>query len=192
MITFKQFINESRSAPLYHGTSMGLLYKMLDDGIQAKTQHNDFAVGRAPIKTTIYNGKRSAYPARDYKDTKKIPGVSLTRNFNFARKWAKANLGKISYTVVIELDQNALSQRYKIVPTNFYGWGSTIHGARAQGESNTTNEYEEFLITRSADEVIPWRYVKRIYTDDPHPSEELTSHCIVYGIDLVNKLQIKR
>lgn len=60
MITFKDFLTESRSAPLYHATTIDKFYGIMKSGkIEARTNH----AGVSPM------------------------GVSLTRSINTAFKW---------------------------------------------------------------------------------------------------------
>ena len=93
MISFKSFLTEARMAPLYHGTDAGGLVNILKDNTLKTGFEHEF------------------HPSK----TGKV--VSLTRDFKFASRWQ----GGPEYTLVIELDQQKLAQRYKIVPFNFYG-----------------------------------------------------------------------
>ena len=82
MISFKQFILESRSAPLYHGTT-------------AKSAESIVRVNR-------FN------TSDDWEDAAGS-GVALSRNIGVARKFAVRFLSNIDDGVVFELDQQKLS-----------------------------------------------------------------------------------
>lgn len=90
MISFKNFLIESRSAPLYHATSTKKAISIVDMDELRRASHPEDNIG-----------KRT---------------VSLTRNFTFARNW----LHGFGTGVIFELDQRKLSQRYKMVPYNYF------------------------------------------------------------------------
>lgn len=92
MIPFKQFLTESRSAPLYHATpAENAIAIIATDNLERSTHPEDRI------------GKRT---------------VSLTRNFIFARNWI-SELGNVA-GVIFEFDQRKLSQRFKIQPFNYF------------------------------------------------------------------------
>lgn len=119
MITFKQFLEESRSAPLYHGTNNHSATEILKS-----------------------NSLRSSY--FDEEDS-----ISFTRDLNFAKRWvlsADKNAYQeldASNVVVFEVDQQKLNQRYKISPFNFFD-----DKTRRRGHDNKRNEYEERVNNR--------------------------------------------
>lgn len=90
MISFKNFLTESRAAPLYHGTDSNKLISIIHEN---------------RIK-----------PAVDYGET--IPSISFTRSIKFATEWAKLTAWADPF--VIELDQQKLTYNYKLVPFNFF------------------------------------------------------------------------
>lgn len=91
MISFKQYITEARMAPLYHGTDLKSAAQILES--------DTLKLGDWSTKTH--------WPSKDGTI------ISLTRNLTFALKWEIDG-------IVFEFDQQKLSQRYKIVPFNFF------------------------------------------------------------------------
>lgn len=131
MISFKSYLTESRSAPLYHGTETLNGIEILYDNVM--------------------NTGKLREPGLD-KQT-----VSLTRDFTFARNWISEK-GFVS-GVIFEFDQRKLAQRYKIVPYSFFGQkvmgymksarempNSRVH-TNAKGKNyNFNNQFEEAVI----------------------------------------------
>jgi len=127
---FKQYLEEGRDAPLYHGTLYVKAKQILEsDSILANTEEN---INKAERKTK---------------------GVSLTRNYNLAIKFVDAKYGSLS-PIIFELDQRKLAQRYRIVPHNYYTTNDTISNydikdAPTRFTKETPgdfNEFEEFVI----------------------------------------------
>lgn len=140
MYTFRDFVTESKTYPLYHGAPMDAALSILRSGfIRGRTFHEKGLVA-ANLKV----------------QGPKISGVSSTRNFYFARRWSKDNL-------VFELDTQKISFNYRIVPVNYFSDGGRYNVARVAGEKNRKNEYEEFII--GGDLPIK-RYLKRIYVSE--------------------------
>lgn len=141
MITFKQFLEESRSAPLYHGTYIENLKGIILDnkGILPKTYHTE---------TKLLRGKNS---------NESVQGVSTSRSFDFA--------GNYKPGVVIELDQTMLAQNYKIIPIQF--WSNLGKTRKKEGVEAPTykNEYEEFIVTNRP---ISVKYIKRIWVSEKY------------------------
>lgn len=91
MITFKQFLSETRQAPLYHGTRFDRMHDILHDNTLKTSVRNN---------TKHYNGKGFD------------KAISLTRSLKTALEW-------VNYRgVIIELDRDKLRQKYKIRPVN--------------------------------------------------------------------------
>lgn len=151
MITFRTFLTESRSAPLYHGTTMSGLEGMLKTGIEPRTLHSNTRhmwVSNHKIKWNIGPG----FDGKDKYDVEKYAkGVSLSRNMKFS--------GQFSSGVVLELDQRRLAQRYKIVPFQYFA-NSRARAYETSSSSKVRNEYEEFVITNKS---IPFSFVNRIW-----------------------------
>lgn len=181
MISFKHFIIESRSAPLYHGTKKSVLEDMIKSGIKALTKQNAFAVGMEPMKKVNdkFMGGTTIAMKHPSRQSKPIWGISLSRSKRFATKWS-SDYSKDP--VVIEFDQRALAQRYKIVPISFYSWGAINRGSRAMGDSHDTNEFEEFVVVGKEGGIVPWRYVSAIYSNSP--SETIMDFCSSNNIKL--------
>jgi hypothetical protein len=91
MITFQEFLAESRSAPLYHATSVDIGIEICESNILKRSSISDPGVS----KTT----------------------VSLTRNLPFAVKWADL---RWNGGLIFQLDQQKLTQRYKIQPYSYF------------------------------------------------------------------------
>lgn len=149
MITFKQFLEESRSAPLYHGTSMPVLRNILvkKQGIQPRTRHTH--------KKLMMNAGTASESMRG------VQGVSASRNMHFASLFRSG--------FVLELDQRLLAQRYKIVPIQYFQsdeYDSGSFPARSSGnlgkKFDSDNEYEEFIVTNKP---IPVQFIKRLWID---------------------------
>jgi hypothetical protein len=146
-MNFKQFLEEGRDAPLFHATSLDSLNQILKGNIvKAWTTQN-------------INKKR-------------IDGVSLTRDFRFAKNWAMKTPFKMARSCVIEFDQRKLSQRYKIVPFNY-----SLMSSGAAREMNNS-EAEEFVIGPIKD---PNKYINKIHFTDnifynTEASKEVLNH----------------
>lgn len=101
MISFKQYLEESRSAPLYHA----LPY----DSYKEVMRYNELRA------ETIHKHDRVIPKS----DKNYIGVVSLTRSLPFAIRWGVRKSEGEPF-VVMELDQRKLTQRYKIVPYNHF------------------------------------------------------------------------
>lgn len=146
MISFKEFLTEARMAPLYHGTSVYFLEDIVKNGIRPLTTQSNKQIRIRPNNVVVSLSTNTEIPV--------LVGVSLSRNFNFSRHYGSG--------VVLELDQQKLTQNYRIVPFNFF---SSIGLTRRQAElggDHKRNEYEEFVITKKP---IPFSYVKRVFVD---------------------------
>lgn len=128
MIRFKQYLEESRSAPLYHATHTSNLESIMKNGFKAETMQ------------LIYQGNRSARLAQY--------GVSFARTMRASDDYVMRdlNLNKNHY-VVIEVDQIKINQRYKIVPFDYFN-----HLPYNLADKNLPNlrrsEAEEFVIIK--------------------------------------------
>lgn len=152
MKSFKQFITEGRDAPLYHATNFDFLEWIVKEGIEPRTYHLKSQLLKEPGYNDLTTGKQIAYMS--YKrDELAVTGVSTTRNFRFAKSFSV-------HGPILELDQRRLSQRYEIVPIQFFVGDAvfkTKSVARKSGE--ILNEYEEFILTKTP---IPFSYVTRL------------------------------
>lgn len=176
MISFKQYITEARMAPLYHGTYFPNAEKILNSNM---------------LKKGTY-GVPEHWPAKDGKI------VSLTRNLTFARKW-----DGVDYTVVFELDQNKLAQRYRITPFNYFSnvarripTSKVVHNSDYDFE----NQYEE-SVTKDITNldryltkiIVSTRCLKELKDSNLHPNgrhDIVLKHPLLYNIDtkeFVNK-----
>lgn len=166
VITFKQFLSEARTAPLYHGTDLRSAMQIFHEGaFTPSTAHNAWKLQPdkpRPIrldqkpddwsqeKLLDYNRKFYDWPSRVY-------GISTSRNSRYAKKWAKWR--NPDEYVVFELDQQKITHRYKIIPVNFFQHTSGM--ARNPGDiSHDNNEFEEFIVS---DKKIPISIVKKVY-----------------------------
>jgi hypothetical protein len=136
MIKLKQYLEEGRDAPLYHGTSVARAASIIEDNkLVGKTNH-----------TIINNYKKNI-----------IKGVSLSRDFK-ASVYLVFHEFDHNSCVVFEFDQRKLTQRHSVKPLNYYhttypelngrptkGLGARRMDSRMhRGEMN--NESEEFLV----------------------------------------------
>ena len=123
MISFKTFLFEARMAPLYHGTTLPNLRNILQFGIVSVTTH----IYSALMQSKFRGNATYKEPGRDIE---KFPdfyqGVSLTRDKQFALSWSGTK-GSSGISLAIQLDQQALASRYKIIPINY--WNKTINAA---------------------------------------------------------------
>lgn len=142
MINFKQFLTESRSAPLYHTTSIEKLDGILDKGI---------------LPMTIQSSEKLLKTNKTSLEHRYIKGVSSTRSFPFAKKWI--NYRWDQWGVILELDQRKLAQRYEIKPLQFWGGGARTQEKLGQ-EPIAGNEYEEYILTETP---IPFSYITRVW-----------------------------
>lgn len=137
MLSFKDFLTEARMAPLYHGTAVEYLENILfkRQGIFPRTEHSDTDLLREPRQG-------------------RVKGVSTSRSLHFSG-WYKAS-------VVLELDQQLLTRKYKIIPIQYFQGGALP--ARGRGELfrkvTPHNEQEEFIVT---DKPIPVKYITRLW-----------------------------
>ena len=144
MISFKNFLTESKSAPLFHGTDFMKGISALMDGLKPVTNQ---------LKPKLLKTPRHADDRYE-----SISGVSTTRMKDFALRWAKEvseRKDSLSY-MVIELDQTKLGHNFEVKPIQY--WGSV--GSRVQGHVSRYNEFEEFII---ANKPIAPKYFKRVY-----------------------------
>lgn len=150
MITFKSFLAESRSAPLYHGTNMRGLEGIFKDGIEPRTLHSNTRhmwVTNHEVKWPVgYGSDEKGYEVEKY-----ARGVSLSRNMRFSSQFSSG--------IVLELDQRRLAQRYKIVPFQYFA-DSRARAYETSSSPKVRNEYEEFVITNKS---IPFSFVNRIW-----------------------------
>ena len=135
MLSFQQYLEEGRDAPLYHATDNYSIKRILDKNtLISSTMH---VPGYIP-------GKRSK---GKYKDV-----VSLTRSIQFAHKWGTRK--SQGYYFILELDQRRLSQRHKFVPYNHFGdddfqnydGGATRRSNDVSDYGFPINQYEENVI----------------------------------------------
>lgn len=126
MITFKQFILESKSAPLYHGTSIYNVDSILTHGFKPETlqlfyqAHNTATLGRR--------------------------GVSFSRSINSV-KWYLKNEIVTDHYVIFEIDQVKLNNNYKVRPIDYFGTQGLI-GGMDNRPANRRKEAEEFAIVK--------------------------------------------
>jgi hypothetical protein len=127
--SFKQFLEEGRDAPLYHSTAYRSGCIIFEDNeIRARTYHikKSMLDDKAKIKKAF--SKRVFGGSDEYVDG--VAGVSLTRNFKFAKSWGD---------IIFEVDQKRLTQRYKIIPFNYFV-------DQSSKPANFRKEAEEFVI----------------------------------------------
>jgi hypothetical protein len=169
-MNFKQYLEEGRDAPLYHGTSVDLAQNILKHNtLSAITHHRH-----------IKNNKRD----------KSIKVISLSRNISFVLKWMKRRFDSYDPFVIFELDQRRLSQKYKIIPYNHFGDNQYFDGKAAARQQNDLykidfpiNQYEENVI---GDIKTFNRYLTKIMVKDHKDhnfvldSKELKNHPLLY------------
>ena len=123
MISFKTFITEAKSAPLYHGTRLYNAKGIVDgDVILAQPTHGRDTPRRKGQQPDV---------------------ISLTRSLKTALDWGNG--------IVFELDQARLAHRYKISPIEIEyiwhrinKWGDK--GEDKKYEPKSSRLYEEYVI----------------------------------------------
>lgn len=143
MISFKDYLTESKSSPVYHGTWGNAMWMIFiqGQGIRPLTGHSPAKLAHRFQEPSDFGGR--------------VSGVSVSRNFKFSAGYGSG--------WVIELDQVKIAQRYKIRPFNYW-MNRSAAVARATHETskayNKLNEYEEFIITNKN---IPVDLVTRVW-----------------------------
>lgn len=160
MITFKQFLIESRSAPLYHATTSSSAVRILNDNVlYADMQYN----GRAEGTKVIF----------------------MTRSKHYAQYFGRDRQG-----VVFVFDQQKLTHRYKISPIkNWDTKRKKNHIPMYISRILGGNEFEEIIITpkitnigdyitkimlHSAANIIDVEKIKKLADSYDIPIEEFT------------------
>ncbi|PCJ96785.1 MAG: hypothetical protein COA52_00840 [Hyphomicrobiales bacterium] len=167
MDNFKQYLEEGRDAPLFHGTSIRNAAKILKmNTMTAQTRHKQFP------------------PAMD--TPKNV--ISLTRSFKFAKRW----YNHVHYRgVIFELDQRKLAQRHKIMVYNHFGLGD-YGGKGVAREKNDVrangfpiNQYEENIIgdIKNLDKFLIKIHVTTEFLSYKYFDEELLKHPLLWNID---------
>lgn len=152
MISFKSFLAESKSAPLYHGTDFANGIGILYSGVKPKTAHFN-------KKLLKFHRKNDA--DKHYSMTN---GVSLTRSKPFAIQWANSvdmnnNYGKGSDSIIVlEFNQLMLSQNFQVKPIQY--WSGSGARVPAHVGSDVSNEFEEFVIT---DKILSTKYITKCH-----------------------------
>ena len=93
MFSFSEFLIEARMAPLYHATRYG----------------------KEILEYDLLRAGHNVEPGLSAKT------VSLTRSLVFAKIWLNEIGANAKTGIIFELDQQKLTQNYKIVPYNFFG-----------------------------------------------------------------------
>jgi hypothetical protein len=160
MNSFKQYLEEGRAGPLYHATNVDRASFIVGDNkIMAKTIHK--------LKP----------------DYRTINGVSLTRDYKFAIHFGFHEMRYFTL-VIFELDQAKLSQKFKIMPINYYNTTFPIEqgfrpykGARrSQGRhllGDENNESEEFVLGNIKDVS---KYIVKIHVCSDLTKERIDEH----------------
>lgn len=116
------------------------------------------------LKGMIIDGvMKRGWPDDDHPHSKDGKIISMTRNFYFATQWK---------SIVLQFDQRKLTQRYKVVPFNYFP--SSSEGSRRMndvgGRYKFYNQYEESVLQDVKD---PLKYVVAIYVQGPSGQEQV-------------------
>jgi hypothetical protein len=163
-MSFKQFLEEGRDAPLYHSTPPNNLALICEKNcIQDNTTH---------LKSKLYD----RVGGDGYKDgeskNRTVCGISLTRDKNSAKKWHTSN------GTYLVLDQRKLAQTHKIIPFNYF---------RSITKNHPNAEFEEFIIgsiknlNRYLTKIV---YVRTDDLDFNNETDIITNYCKKYKIQL--------
>ena len=120
MISFKQFLLETRPQYLYHGTSLDVAKKIIKDKeFKGKTWHEGFKL--LTPKKKVYGLSTSRIRMAGYYD----------------------NL----FSVVFVIDPNKVKHRFKITPVDYYTRQTT--DKKIERELHQGKEFEEFIRTKN-------------------------------------------
>lgn len=121
MISFKNFLTESKSAPLYHGTYFVNIPGILEKNkLEAHENHGG------------------------YRLTRGVETVSLTRSLATAINWKSYSSSNGS--IVLQLDQQKLAQNYKIYPIEIeYVWARQDPTKGKNYVPKSSKLYEEYV-----------------------------------------------
>ena len=132
MISFKQFLAESRYAPLYHGTN---------------------------VKNALSILKQNVIRAHDAEDDL-YPAVSFSRDLNYAKRWVIDNNIAKNYNdlVVFVFNQETIKYNYKLFPHNFFYHAPAYHKnsnddeyeERVKSNINNVHKYISYIIVFSS------------------------------------------
>lgn len=138
MITFKDFLIESKSAPLYHGTDTNSAIHIL--------------------RTNTLKKSTGSIMEDDI-------AVSFTRSLDFAKKWAYQNTTDWSDVIVFEVDQQKLTHNFKLKPFNYHrSEGARILSTNKGYDWNmwgANNEFEDRVPNRDIKNFD--RYITKIH-----------------------------
>ena len=138
MISFKTFITEAKSAPLYHATRYG---------------NAGFILGENTLKPSRRAGQLGGNNIAQ--------AISLTRSIKTARDWVPTDT-----RVIFELDQNKLAQNYKITPVNMANvWRDS--GTRSDDRRPMLNSKHEELFEEMVNKPITdlSKYLTKVIVD---------------------------
>lgn len=138
MISFKIFLTEARSAPLYHGTTYSLARSILYDNVM-RASHSD-----------------DGYTTRN-------KTISFTRSYKFAKDWKSWTQSKEDSPIVLEFDQLKLTHNYKLKPYNFFGAAGFQKVARNIGGVSPFLEKDELEEYTDRDINDVKKYITKIY-----------------------------
>lgn len=149
MITFKQFLEESKSAPLYHATNYGRFESIVDhDVLRATIQSKGFGT-QTDNKSVIF----------------------LTRDFKHSVWYGQVVLG--SPYVVMEFDQATLANRFKIKP--ILNWSGSYDDDPMKRPIYSGRGYNEFEEIIDRDIKNPMKYVKAVYFNSQSSMKDFIS-----------------
>ena len=115
ILTENEVLDEARTAPLYHATSfknaIGILSQNKINGVTNQTITNQLKKKYAAFKNSTPNSFR---------------GVSFTRDYNFAKAWAKDFGDEDLSGVTFVFDQEKMSRTFgkRLIPLNFYAYSN--------------------------------------------------------------------
>lgn len=145
MLNFNQYNEELSRAPLYHAIEFR----------RAENALKNNKLDCYSFQRTWPEGKRLKDDQPGYYDSQYLRGISLTRDFEYAKSWND---------IVFQFDQDKLKHKWKIVP---YNWGYSIGKGYKQGH-RMKREREEFLITGMTNELDSENPVGSIYPLDKY------------------------
>lgn len=147
MISFKEYLTESRSAPLYHATSLENVDSIISNGLKP-----------SKVKNNFFNRN----------------GISFSRDLRSIKRYVESNGEFIGGQVIFQFNQNKLTQRYQLKPFDYYGSFHDEFLKRAEAEEFLITD-KPLPVTPYIDKVfiLPREGEPKYYDDDHGPTKQI-------------------
>lgn len=155
MLSFLQFVNEGKDAPIYHGTRLDTAEKIYDQNVLLAQKGGNASTRAVDVMPHLIGGVAKS------KKTQPTIGICFSRDKSYSRWFASYYRGSIvSGTVVFGVDTRRLRHNYRVLPLNFrissaagdrenfMDPDNTYYRARFIQNSHSGNQqFEEFVKT---------------------------------------------